>query len=69
MKRHFWLEPDAEVTIDLFFERLHPEDRERVRGEIAAAIDSAEQLRHGIPHRLARQRRGEMDPSDGSHFL
>ncbi len=40
VKRHFWLEPNAEVTIDLFFERLHPEDRERVRGEIAEAIDS-----------------------------
>lgn len=40
VKRHFWLEPNAEVTIDLFFDRLHPEDRERVRGEIAEAIDS-----------------------------
>ena len=40
VKRHFWLEPNAEVTIDLFFERLHPEDRDRVRDEIAAAIDN-----------------------------
>ena len=37
-KRHFWVEADEEVTIDVFFERLHPDDRERVRSEIEAAI-------------------------------
>ncbi|HSH38106.1 MAG TPA: PAS domain S-box protein, partial [Chthoniobacterales bacterium] len=39
VKRHFWLVADAEVTIDLFFDRLDADDRERVRGEIAAAIE------------------------------
>lgn len=38
VKRHFWLDPDAEVTLDVFFERMHPDDRERVRGEIEAAV-------------------------------
>ncbi|HEX8678668.1 MAG TPA: PAS domain S-box protein, partial [Chthoniobacterales bacterium] len=40
VKRHFWLESNAEVTIELFFDRLHRNDRERVSGEIAEAIDS-----------------------------
>jgi PAS domain S-box-containing protein len=30
-KRMFFLEPDAEVDIDLFYSRLHPDDRERTR--------------------------------------
>lgn len=38
VKRHFWLEPDDSVTIDLFFDRLHPEDRERTRKDIETAI-------------------------------
>jgi PAS domain S-box-containing protein len=37
-KRHFWLEPEVEVTIDLFFARLHPDDRERVQQEIEHSI-------------------------------
>ncbi|MFZ0564276.1 MAG: response regulator [Terriglobales bacterium] len=35
VKEHFWLPPDAEVTIDTFYQRLHPEDRERTRQAIA----------------------------------
>ena len=35
VKEHFWLPPDAEVTIDTFYERLHPDDRERTRQAIA----------------------------------
>ena len=35
VKEHFWLPPNAEVTIDTFYERLHPEDRERTRQAIA----------------------------------
>jgi PAS domain S-box-containing protein len=35
VKEHFWLSPDAEVTIDTFYERLHPDDRERAREAIA----------------------------------
>jgi PAS domain S-box-containing protein len=36
-KDHFWLPPDALVTIDDFYRILHPEDRERTR----AAIDTS----------------------------
>ncbi len=38
VKEHFWLPPDAEVTIDTFYERLHPDDRERTRETIAESI-------------------------------
>jgi PAS domain S-box-containing protein len=37
-KQHFWLPADAEVTFDLFYKILHPEDREHVR----AAVDRAQ---------------------------
>ncbi len=38
VKRHFWLDPEAEVTLEVFFERMHPDDRERVRGEMEVAL-------------------------------
>jgi len=37
-KEHFGLPPDAKVTIDLFYDRLHPNDRERTRRAIDEAI-------------------------------
>jgi signal transduction histidine kinase/DNA-binding response OmpR family regulator len=39
VKEHFWLPPNARVTIDTFYERLHPDDRARARAAIAQAID------------------------------
>jgi signal transduction histidine kinase len=39
VKEHFWLPPEAEVTIDEFFAQLHPEDRERTRQAIATSIE------------------------------
>ena len=38
VKNHFWLSPDADVTIHTFYERLHPEDRERTRCAIERSI-------------------------------
>lgn len=38
VKAHFGLPPDAEVSIDTFFERLHPEDREPTRRAIDTSI-------------------------------
>jgi PAS domain S-box-containing protein len=35
VKEHFWLPPDAEVTINTFYQQLHPDDRERTRQAIA----------------------------------
>jgi PAS domain S-box-containing protein len=40
VKEHFWLPPDAEVTIDTFYERLHPDDREHARAAIAGSIEN-----------------------------
>ena len=40
VKEHFWLPSDAEVDLDLFYSRLHPEDREPTRQAIASAIDN-----------------------------
>jgi signal transduction histidine kinase/ActR/RegA family two-component response regulator len=38
VKAHFHLPPDAEVTIDVFYERIHSDDRERVRQAIAESV-------------------------------
>jgi PAS domain S-box-containing protein len=46
VKSHFHLAPDAVVTIDTFFDRLHPEDREPTR----RAIDESIHLRK--PYRI-----------------
>ncbi len=43
-KYHFWLSPDARVTIEIFYERIHPGDRERTRLAIA------ESLAHDTPY-------------------
>ncbi len=37
-KEHFGLPPDADVTIATFYERLHPDDRERTRQAIGRSI-------------------------------
>src|SRR6185369_6061312 len=42
VKDHFHLAPDADVTIDTFYERLHPDDRERTRAAIAESIEKHE---------------------------
>ncbi|MGA2813750.1 MAG: PAS domain S-box protein [Candidatus Acidiferrum sp.] len=46
VKEHFWLPLDADVTIDTFYERLHPADRERTR----QAID--ESIANGTPYEI-----------------
>jgi signal transduction histidine kinase len=49
VKEHFWLPPDAEVTIETFYERLHPDDRERTRQTIAES--NAKDLPYDIEYR------------------
>jgi len=48
-KEHFSLPPDADVTIQLFYERLHPEDREQTRRAIDEAI--ANDSRYDVEYR------------------
>ena len=38
VKQHFWLPPEAAVTIQIFYERLHPDDRDRTRQAIETSI-------------------------------
>jgi signal transduction histidine kinase/PAS domain-containing protein len=40
VKEHFHLPPDADVTIDMFYDRLHPEDRARTRAAIERSIET-----------------------------
>jgi PAS domain S-box-containing protein len=39
VKEHFWLPADADVSIDVFFEQIHPDDRERTRQTITDCIE------------------------------
>jgi PAS domain S-box-containing protein len=38
VKAHFWLDPDARVTIETFYARIHPDDRDRTREAIETSI-------------------------------
>lgn len=49
VKDHFWLPPDAHVTIDTFYQRLHPDDRDRTRQAIADSV--ANHTRYEIEYR------------------
>ena len=49
VKEHFWLPPGAPVTIDTFYEQIHPDDRERTRTTIAASIN--DKTRYEIEYR------------------
>jgi PAS domain S-box-containing protein len=49
VKEHFWLPADASVDINLFYEQIHPEDRERTRRAIEDSI--ANHTRYDIEYR------------------
>lgn len=49
VKEHFWMPPEAEVTIDSFYARLHPDDREPTRQAIEKCI--AENIPYDIEYR------------------
>jgi PAS domain S-box-containing protein len=57
VKEHFFMPPDAEVSIHDFYERLHPDDRERTRQNIQKALD--EKLTFDTEYRT-------VNPEDGS---
>lgn len=38
VKAHFWLPPDTVVTIDIFYDRIHPDDREPTRAAIERSV-------------------------------
>ncbi|MDB5336011.1 MAG: todS 3 [Planctomycetaceae bacterium] len=37
-KAHFFLPPEAKIDFDLFYDRLHPDDRERTRQAVQACV-------------------------------
>ncbi|MFO0612210.1 MAG: ATP-binding protein [Polyangiaceae bacterium] len=49
VKAHFWLPPDAVVTIDLFYACIHPDDREATRLAIESSI--ANRARYDVIYR------------------
>jgi PAS domain S-box-containing protein len=57
VKGHFFLPPDARVTIETFYARIHPDDRDRTRQAIDMAIAG-----HGHYDDVYRT----VDPADGA---
>ncbi|HRE83243.1 MAG TPA: PAS domain-containing protein [Opitutaceae bacterium] len=57
VKEHFHLPPDATVTIDTFYERIHPEDREPTREAIARSIN--EHTFYNVDYRTINPATGE----------
>jgi len=43
VKEHFWYPSDAEGSVDMFYQRLHLEDRERTRETIERCIAKGQQ--------------------------
>ena len=56
-KEHFWLSPQARVTIETFYERIHPADREPTRAAIAESI--SKRTNYDIEYRT-------VDPATGT---
>ncbi len=56
-KEHFWFQADQVVTIDLFYERLHPEDRELTRRAIEESVE--EQTQYDIEYRTVNPLNGK----------
>ncbi|WP_246522881.1 PAS domain S-box protein [Gemmata palustris] len=57
VKAHFWLPPDARVTIDTFYERIHPDDRGPTRAAIERSV--AERTGYDVHYRT-------VDPETGA---
>ncbi|MHC5541320.1 PAS domain-containing protein, partial [Singulisphaera rosea] len=57
VKAHFWLEPGAHVTIETFYDRIHPDDREPTRAAIDRSV--AERSRYDVHYRT-------IDPTSGA---
>lgn len=55
-KEHFWLPPDAVVPIDLFYQVIHPDDREPTRTAIEKSIN--EKTYYDIEYRTVNPHTG-----------
>ena len=57
VKQHFWLRPDADVSIGTFYECIHPDDRDRTRQAIEESIGN--KTRYDIEYRTVAEHGGE----------
>ena len=57
VREHFFIEPDARVTIQDFYDRLHPSDREPTRAAMEVAIANAS--RYDVIYRTLHPHSGE----------
>ncbi len=58
VKAHFYLPPDAVVTIQTFYDRLHPDDRERTRDAVECSI--AERTPYNVDYRTVNPDNGDV---------
>lgn len=58
VKNHFFIEPEAPVKIEDFYDRIHPDDRDRTRLAIAESISSREA--YDIIYRTVHPTTGEV---------
>ncbi|USX23035.1 ATP-binding protein [Oxalobacteraceae bacterium OTU3REALA1] len=49
-KEHFFLPEDAEVDFDIFYSRIHPDDRERTRAAVDASV--ANKIGYDVEYRV-----------------
>jgi signal transduction histidine kinase len=47
---HFWVRPGDEVDFDLFYSRLHPEDRERTQAAVRACVSDG--VKYDVEYRV-----------------
>ncbi len=58
VKEHFFFEPTARITIEDFYDRIHPEDREPTRQAIE--VSTRDHLPYDIAYRTVHPRTGEL---------
>ena len=58
VKRMFGISPEAPVTLEDFYQGLHPEDRERVAAAFAAANDPEERALYDVEYRTIGKQDG-----------
>ncbi len=56
-KHHFFLPPDARVTIEMFYDRIHPDDREATRGAVDSSI--ANHTSYDVVYRTVNPKTGD----------
>ncbi|OWW18305.1 EAL domain-containing protein [Noviherbaspirillum denitrificans] len=59
-KEHFGLPPEAQASVAILFAQIHPDDRERARQILAAAVKSGGEGRFELEFRTIDQRNGRV---------